>query len=407
MVAATAIGISPDKAGSSIALRTVVENVTPALIEERPLLAQEYVVQDRVQRGETLASLLARLNVADPEALDFIRRDKAARGLYQLVPGHIVKLSRNDSGDLLALSYLKDNGTLLKLVRNGDDFRASEETPDLQRRLVFKSGTIRSSLYAATDAAGIPDSVANQVAKLFATDIDFREDLRKGDRFAVVYEVFAHGGDVVKTGKILAADFENQGETYRVVYYQPEGAAEGEYYTAGGESLRKAFLRSPLEFSRVTSGFSAYRFHPILQNWRAHKGVDFAAPTGTPVLATADGAVQFLGRQNGYGNVIELRHHQQYGTLYGHLSRMAEGLSVGDQVKQGEVIGYVGMTGLATGPHLHYEFRIAGVHNDPLGDALPVAFPVSAQFKARFDAATGSLLSGLELARGANLALFE
>jgi murein DD-endopeptidase MepM/ murein hydrolase activator NlpD len=273
-------------------------------------------------------------------------------------------------------------------------------------RVVMKSGVIQSSLFAATDLARIPDAIATQIATIFSTDIDFHSDLRRGDEFAVVYETFYEQGEPVRVGRVLAATFVNNGNSYGAIYFQTD-PMQGGYFTPEGKNLHKAFLRSPLEFSRVSSGFSLARFHPILQNWRAHTGVDFAAPSGTRVLATADGIVDFAGRKGGYGNAIELKHQAPYTTLYAHLSGFATGIHRGVRVQQGDVIGYVGATGWATGPHLHYEFKVAGTFRDPLGVSVPLAMPLAPQYQAAFKQTADIMQSKLVLIRGAKFAQFE
>ena len=268
------------------------------------------------------------------------------------------------------------------------------------------SGEIYSSLFAATDAAGLPDPAANQMAEIFGGDIDFHRDLRKGDKFAVIYEMTYSNGQPVRTGNILAAEFINQGREYRALYYQT-GPNRSGYFSPDGKSVRKAFLRSPLEFSRISSGFSLSRLHPVLNTWRSHKGVDYAAPIGTKVRATADGTVTFVGKQGGYGNVVMVSHQGIYSTVYGHMSRFATDIHRGQRVAQGEIIGYVGKTGLASGPHLHYEFKINGTHRDPLRVALPDAKPISEEQKATFQEATFTMNERLSMLRGASLAKLD
>jgi murein DD-endopeptidase MepM/ murein hydrolase activator NlpD len=265
----------------------------------------------------------------------------------------------------------------------------------------MKSGEIRSSLFAATDAIGLPDSIATQMADIFGGDIDFHRDLRRGDRFSVVYEMLFNQGQPVRTGRILATEFANNGKTFRAVWFESKDG-QG-YYTAEGKNIRKAFLRSPLEFSRVTSGFSHSRFHPIHQTWRAHKGVDYGAPVGTRIKATGDGIVEFVGKQGGYGNLVVIRHHGRYTTHYGHLNGFAAGIRKGQRVSQGDIIGYVGKTGWATGPHLHYEFRINDVHQNPLAVALPSAPPLAPQQMAEFKHHANPLAYRLDRIRGMNL----
>jgi murein DD-endopeptidase MepM/ murein hydrolase activator NlpD len=265
---------------------------------------------------------------------------------------------------------------------------------------------IKSTLFDATDEAGLPEATASQLVEIFGGDIDFHRDLRKGDKFSVTYDVTYSNGEPVRNGRIEAAEFVNQGKAYRVVFFQTD-STHGDYYTPDGKSVRKAFLRSPVEFSRISSGFTSARFHPILQKWRAHKGVDYAAPIGTKVKVTADGTVSFVGQQTGYGNVIMVAHQGRYSTVYGHLSRFAQGLHRGQRVGQGEVIGYVGMTGWATGPHLHYEFRIDGQQCDPLRVALPNATPISESQKAAFEEATRSLTDRLGLMSNTSVAQLD
>jgi murein DD-endopeptidase MepM/ murein hydrolase activator NlpD len=270
----------------------------------------------------------------------------------------------------------------------------------------MRSGKILSSLYAASDAAGLPDSVTDKIAELFSTDIDFRQDLRKGDSFSVIYSQNFRNGQPVGESKILATEFVNAGQVHRAVLFRDPMGHE-DYYAPDGKSLKKAFLRSPLPFSRITSGFTTARFHPVLKTWRAHKGIDFGAPVGTPVKSVSDGVVEFIGQQHGYGNLLVIKHFGTYSTAYGHLSRFGKGLHKGSRVSQGEIVAYVGQTGLATGPHLHYEFRVSGVQRNPLAMNLPVAQPLSAAFKARFAQFSQPWAARLDLIRGTNLAALD
>jgi murein DD-endopeptidase MepM/ murein hydrolase activator NlpD len=245
-----------------------------------------------------------------------------------------------------------------------------------------------------------------QMAEVFGGDIDFHRDLRKGDRFSVAYEVLYSDGLAVRPGRLLAAEFENAGKSYRAVWYAGADGGKGGYFTPDGKNLRKAFLRSPLEFSRISSGFGM-RMHPIMQQWRAHKGVDYAAPTGTKIRAVGDGVVEFSGMQGGYGNLLVLKHNGHYTTAYGHLSRIAPGLHRGARVSQGDTIGFVGQTGWATGPHLHFEFRVAGEPRNPLTIAMPAALPVPSNELAAFKRSTATLAAQLALIANSNLALLQ
>jgi murein DD-endopeptidase MepM/ murein hydrolase activator NlpD len=369
---------------------------SPALI---PLPRDEgYWREERIQRGDTIGSVLARLSVADHAAQNFLRTDPRARTLYQLKPGKSVRVKTDEDGRLLALSYLAQGGDLLTVRRGSDDFVASSGAPQAAVRLELRAGEIRSSLFAAADAVGLPDAITSQFAEIFSGDVDFLHDIRRGDRFSVVYEIREVEGHPAGAGKVVAAEFVGKGTAYRAFLWRGADGSEG-YYAEDGKTLRKAFLRSPLEFTRITSGFSLARFHPFMQTWRAHRGVDFAAPSGTPVRAAGDGKVASVGRQNGYGNVVTLQHAGAFSTVYAHLSRFAAGIKPGAHVAQGELIGYVGQTGWATGPHLHYEFRINNEQRDPLTIALPSAQPIPAADRPAFVERIAPLAAQLTLGR--------
>jgi len=362
-----------------------------------------YWREDRVRRGDTIGSVLARMGVDDPEALQFLRSDPSARPLYQLRPGKPLTVETDDEGRLIRLRLVTGEGQRLSIARNGGRIVAETQPAPVEIRWKMAVGEIRSSLFAAADAAGLPDPVTVQMADVFAGDIDFYHDLRRGDRFSVVYEVRYVDGEPVGVGSIVAAEFDNRGRALSAFLWRSEDG-EQNYYTDSGAPLHKAFLRSPMEFSRVTSGFSDARFHPILQTWRAHKGVDFAAPTGTPVRATGNAKVAFAGRQDGYGNVIELQHNGGFSTLYAHLSQFAPQVHAGARIAQGEVIGYVGQTGWATGPHLHYEFRAGGEQRNPLTVALPGGEPLSPALRLQFAERTAPAAAQLALVRTLSVA---
>lgn len=400
-----AFGIAPGTDMQRVPVQTVIENLDlpdPA----QPAPDGTYWREEKIQRGDTIASLLERLDVGNEEITDFLRSTKNTKGIRLLIPGRTVRAETAENGELLALRYISSSDNMLQVDKEKGTFKARDHAVPLEQRVLMKSGEIKSSLFAATDAANIPDNIAVQLADVFSSDIDFHLDLRKGDHFTVVYEVFYNNGEPVKTGQVLAAEFSNQGKIYRAVYFHDHDGHSG-YFTPDGKSLRKAFLRSPLEFSRITSGFTNARFHPVLQEWRAHKGIDYGAPIGTRVKATADATVEFVGKQGGYGNMIVLKHQGQFNTVYGHLSGFAKGLHNGSKVGQGDVIGFVGMTGLATGPHLHYEFKVAGVQRNPLSVALPTALPIAAQNLADFTRQSKQMMARLELLRNTNLAALD
>lgn len=399
----TAFGTVPE-APAPLVMLPIDRTLSPQ-IERLATPASEYVHEERFQRGDTLSSLLDRLGVDEDDTRRLLGSSQATSSLRNLRPGMTVQAKTSEQGELIALSFLSPRDQIVSIHPEGSSFAVTEQLAGLTPTVQMKSGEIRSSLFAATDDANIPDAIAMQLADIFAGDIDFHRDLRKGDHFTVIYEMLGHQGRTVRPGRLLAAEFTNQQRVFRAVWYQEPGS-KGGYYTPEGKNLRKAFLRSPLEFSRVTSGFSM-RFHPILQQWRAHKGVDYGAPSGTRVRATSDGVVDFAGSQGGYGNVVVLRHGNGMTTWYAHLSGFAKGLRVGSRVSQGDTIGSVGQTGWATGPHLHYEFRVNNEHRNPMTIALPAADPITPERLQGFRTATAEHASRLDLLRGTNLALLE
>ena len=397
-----AFGLAPDSMLPEAPTQLVTRDLALPPLTPAPPDAG-YWREERIQRGDTLGSVLARLSLSDPAAQNFLRTDARARSLYQLKPGKSLRVQTDDDGRLIALSYLTQSGEVLAVTRIGDGFIAQSAAPQAAVRLELRAGEIRSSLFAAADAVGLPDSVTVQIAEVFSGDIDFHHDLRRGDHFTVVYEMRDVDGQPAGAGRVVAAEFVNKGVAYRAFLWQTADGSEG-YYAEDGKSLKKAFLRSPLAFTRVTSGFSLARFHPFLQTWRAHKGVDFAAPSGTPVHAAGDGKVALAGPQNGYGNVVILQHGGACSTVYAHLSRFGAGIRPGTHVMQGDVIGYVGQTGWATGPHLHYEFRVNNEQRDPLAIALPTAVPIAVADKPVYLERVAPLVTQLSLGRGVTLA---
>ena len=402
----TAFGLVPQSDLGLDSTRIAIEEIALPKVASGATAVASFWRNERVQRGDTVAELLRRLNVEDAAASAYLRSASEAESFRKLAVGKEVQAETNAAGGLIALRYLGENNAQIVIERQGDGFKSRTLPALLEKRLFVRTGEIKSSLYAATDAAGMPEAAANQLTEIFSGDIDFHHDLRKGDKFTVVYEMTYSDGALVNTGRIQAAEFINQGQAYRAVYFQGD-AQRGDYYTPEGKSVRKAFLRSPIEFSRVSSGFTNSRFHPVLNQWRAHKGVDFAAQVGTKVKVTSNGTVSFFGNQNGYGNVVKINHQGRYTTVYGHLSRYAKGLHRGQRVAQGDVIGYVGMTGLASGPHLHYEFKVDGQQRDPLRVALPNATPIDAANKAAFQSMADNFVTRLKLLRNTNLAKLD
>ncbi len=349
----------------------------------------------KVRSGETLAAIFRREQLDLQEMHTMLRLPVVADTIRKLRPGQSLHIGRDEHGQWQQLRYEEDLINTLVVHRDADQFSAERTTKPVQTRTQFAVGTITSSLFAAGEAAGISDALVMELANVFGYDIDFALDIRQGDQFALVYEEKLVEGIPVAAGTILAAEFVNAGQRFKAVRYtDKQGYAN--YYTPDGKAMRKAFLRAPLQFSRISSNFSLSRKHPILNKVRAHKGIDYAAPAGTPVFAAGDGRVSFVGIRGGFGRLVAIQHGAQYTTHYGHLSRFGAGISTGTRVRQGQVIGYVGSSGLATAPHLHYEFLMNGVARNPRTIALPTAEPVPANEKERFLAAVSAPLLQLD-----------
>ncbi len=396
---ALAFGTAPDTltySGQRYSVTEPLDTTSPIkVIDAETIHTREL----KIQAGDTVAELLERSGISDKDVLPFLRSNQEAASLFrQLAPGKVISSQIDADGTLLALSFpLNGSDNAYLSIRNtAEGFTAKTLEADYESRVVHQSAIIRHSLFGATDSAGIPDSVALQVAEIFSGVIDFHRDLRKNDRLSIIYELKTRQGKAEKLARILAAEFVNDGKPHHAFWFQVAGGAGG-YYDLNGNSLKKAFLRSPLEFSRITSGFSSGRYHPVLREMRAHRGIDYGAPTGTRIRVTGDGVIEFAGVQGGYGNVVTVRHPGGKTTVYGHLSKFAPGIKKGARVQQGDAIGYVGATGLATGPHLHYEFRINGVHLNPQTVALPPATPLPATQLADFRHQATDHLATLEM----------
>lgn len=378
--AVTAFGIAP-LAPDAVDLprQTISETVqTDDLESQLAALAAHQIGLSRselTRSSDTVDSLLKRMGAFDPVAAQFLRNDPLARRILQGRAGKMVQLTADASGTVQSVvtrfpaekpEQQATHFTRLTIERGASGFTSKLETAPLQAQIRLGSGTIRSSLFAATDEARIPDAIASQMADMFSGDVDFHRELRKGDRFSVVYESMTADGESINwdsaNGRVIAGEFVNNGKSYQSVWFKDSATGKGSFYGFDGQNKRRAFLASPMEFSRVTSGFSM-RFHPILQTWRQHLGTDFGAPTGTAVRTVGDGTVEFAGWQNGFGNVIHVRHNGDRTTVYAHLSRID--VKKGQKIEQGQKIGAVGSTGWATGPHLHFEFRVKGQHQDP------------------------------------------
>ena len=399
-VAAVATIVPANDAELLLAKAAVLEPVTIRVEDALLPSPLTYVREDRMQRGDTFQRLLTRLAIGEADVQQLLR----LRELRLLRPGTIVsaevRAGAEHEGELLWLSFLGGRDTTVRIERVGQRLVAKEERAQIVTRIELKSALVRSSLFAAADAAGIPDAVAFQLADIFASDVDFHRELRQGDRFSVLYEMHSVDGRPMRAGRVLAAEFTNQGRRHRALGYADN------YYAPDGKNMRKALLRSPLELSRVSSGFGM-RMHPLHKAWRAHQGVDYAAPAGARVRAVGDGIVEFAGRQGGYGNLVIVRHDSRHSTWYAHLQAFGRGIRNNARVAQGDTLGLVGQTGWATGPHLHYEFRISGAARNPLSVPLPAGTPVARQDMPAFRAHAQALTAQLDLLANSQVAALE
>ncbi|ESJ09983.1 peptidase [Cupriavidus sp. HPC(L)] len=411
---AAAMGVAPRTAYDDPDAPRVVQGMRlPDLRDQLERLTDTsvtFVRQERMQRGDTIATLLKRLGVDDPDAQAFIHKNPTARGLFKLEPGQIVQAEVDQSNLLVSLqANLGGDVSIsrqLVIERAGDladpDYKARIEVVKNELHYEMGSGTIGTGgFFKAMDAANVPDEVVDQMISIFSGVIDFHHDIVKGDRFRIVYESGYRDGAFVRNGRVVAIELINRNQLHQALWYAPDGK-NGAYYTFDGRSMKRPFLRSPVEFSRMSSGFGG-RDHPLHHQWLQHKGVDFAAPTGTKVFATGDGEVDFVGQQNGYGNIIVIKHHNGYSTYYAHLSRFA-GIQQGQRVMQGQLIGYVGSTGWATGPHLHYEFRHNDVPQNPLTITLMESPALTGRARQQFLSYTSDMLSRINALRTYNVA---
>lgn len=411
--------------GTAGALAVVQPAEKPVVYTEQSVLAlpdievlsetagsDPFIAETVIQRGDTLAALLQRLHVQEAGLQAFLVQEPSARSIYKLYPGRVVRAALDHEGRLVSLRYDHTPGVRedaqylsrwLEITPDGEGgFVAAEREQAADTQIRVGEGEITSSLFGATDRAGIPDSITFQMAEILSSKIDFMRDLRKGDRFRIVYETYSSEGRQVGAGRVLAVEFLNKDKTYDAVWFAPESASGG-YYDFDGQSLKGAFLRNALKFTRISSTFGGRR-HPVHGGWRQHNGVDYAAPSGTPIHATADGVIKFAGWQRGYGNTIIIEHHNSISTLYAHQKGFAKGIKKGVKISQGSHIGYVGSTGWSTGPHLHYEFRVNNKAVDPLSVDLPVARTLSPEDRKQFDTVMAQYRDHIQLLRGPDIA---
>lgn len=376
------------------------EDQTGEPVAETDPLAKSVVVAN----GDTLSTVFAKVGLSPAVMHAVLASSPDAKQLSRLKIGQTLEFQLTEQGELASLrSKLNSLETLaLEQTPKGYVFKKEQVKPEVST--VYARGEIDSSLFLAAKRAGLSHNLTMDLANIFGYDIDFALDIRKGDSFEVIYEEKTVEGQRVGTGNILAARFTNRGKTYSAVRYTSKDGTTS-YYNADGTSMRKAFIRTPVDFARISSRFSNGRKHPILNKIRAHKGVDYAAPHGTPIKSAGDGKVLLAGRKGGYGNTVIIQHGQRYRTLYAHMQGFAKGVRNGSTVKQGQIIGYIGTTGLSTGPHLHYEFQVDGVHVDPLGLKLPMADPIAKSEMPRFMQQSQPLMARMDEERATMLAL--
>lgn len=359
-----------------------------------------------VAAGNTLSVLFGQIGLSSATLHNVTSSSKDAQRFTRLNVGQVIEFKLDEQGDLLSMRSKISDLETIRVDRTGDKYSFSKELVEPEVHTRFASATIDSSLFLSAQRAGLSHNLTMQLANVFGYDVDFAREIRKGDSFEVLFEELRVGDKSVGSKNILAARFVNRGKTFTAVRYTDKHGYSS-YYRADGTSMRKAFIRTPVEFARISSRFNPGRRHPVLNKIRAHKGVDYAAATGTPIMATGDGRVVHAGRKGGYGNAVIIKHGQKYQTLYAHMVRFAKGVAVGKSVSQGQVIGYVGMTGLATGPHLHYEFQINGTHVDPLSVKLPASDPIPAAERTAFLSLSKKLMASLDQRGGTQLATLD
>jgi murein DD-endopeptidase MepM/ murein hydrolase activator NlpD len=394
-------GVRSTPLTSLIAPEASVLDITPPVVPDpqtNSLKTDAQKIAYKIKSGDNLSVIFSKLNLSHSELHTILHANDLAKQFANIKPGKNIIAHLDGENNLVKLTYAKNAYQTLIAEKSNDGFDVDLLSKPVTQQVSNSQGIIESSLYLDGKEAGLTDKLIIQLADIFAWDIDFAMDLRKGDQFTVVYEKFFADGKEVKTGNIISAEFINQGETYTAVRFEDE-KGNTNYYTPDGKSMRKAFLRTPVDFARISSHFNLKRKHPVLNRIRAHKGVDYAAQTGTPVKTTANGKITFRGKKGGYGNVVIVQHGETYSTLYAHLSKFKQGLKTGSSIKQGDIIGYVGKSGLATGPHLHYEFRVNGIHKNPLTVKLPKAEPIKPALLAQFKQQTTPLLAQLEKAK--------
>lgn len=383
---------------------SVPADSTARLAVQPEFVADSHWTSVKVRKGDSLAHIFKRQHLDAADLHTIMHLGKITRTLSSLKPGQMFRFQKNAGGQLEAMEYEINQLESLLVSRQPDEqFEARAIQHTLDKRLAYTAGNITSSLFEAGKQSGMTDNLIMELVGIFGWDIDFAMDIRNGDHFSVLYEEQYLEGEKVREGPIVAAEFTSQGRNYRAVRYT-DANGRTDYYTPDGHSMRKAFLRTPVDFRRISSRFGL-RHHPTLNRMKMHTGVDYAAKSGTPIKAAGDGKIVFRGRKGGYGRAVIIQHGGRYSTLYAHMRGFKKGQYVGKRVKQGQIIGYVGSSGRATGPHLHYEFRVNGVHRNPLTVKLPDAAPIKKAYRQDFKLKTSGLLSQLDLYKRTQVAL--
>ena len=371
-------------------------------VEPAPLVSESDISEElehTVKSGENLSSIFSKMDLSREDLHKILHANATGKMFADVEPGRDLVATVSPSGELEQLTYTKNPFETLVATRHDDEFDVKILSKKIDYQIARAKGAIKTSLFEDAQQAGLPGKLILKMSDIFAWDIDFAQNLQEGDQFTVVFEKLYVDGKEFDSGDILSVEFINQNKTYTAVRFEDNQGHTG-YYSPEGQGLRKAFLQTPLDFAVISSNFDLHRMHPVLNTIRAHKGVDYSAPIGTPVKTTADGNIVFRGKKNGYGNVVEIEHGEKYSTVYAHLSGFKSGQKLGSPIKQGDVIGYVGKTGLATGPHLHYEFKIDGQHVNPVTAKLPRSLPMDDALLAKFKAQTQPLMTQLKIAKG-------
>ncbi len=388
--------IASNAADETEAAAAPVRATTSSTASEEPPASNISWRETKVKKGDSLARIFSRMGLSASLLHRIVNSSKEAKELARIRPGEILKVKIDDQGNLLELIHQRNPVVSLQILPEGDSFTTRTVRRNLEKRINHASGVITNSLYEGAKRAGLSDELIMELANIFGWDIDFALEIRAGDHFSLIYEEAYLDGKKYDNGPILAAEFVNRGRVFRAIRYEDD-QGNSNYFSADGHSMRKAFLRAPVDFRRISSRFTKARWHPVLGKKRPHRGVDYSAATGTPIKAAGDGRVIFRGRKGGYGNTVIIKHGSQYTTLYAHMSRFNRKVKKGSRVRQGQIIGYVGKSGLATGPHLHYEFRVNGVHRNPLTVKLPAAAPIARKYRKDFLRKSAPLLEQLEL----------